>query len=136
MILAAVHLPPSLTIPPAVGLAVVIAWYWRCLGAADIPDSRRRIRRASIAVALVTLPILVQAASFLDADDEPGPYVATWLFVIFSVGLVLVTVGLDTLNTMHLSHRQRRRRLEQATLDLVEASRKHRAGATPPEDRS
>ncbi len=136
MTLGEVHLHPSMTIPPAVLLTVVMAWYWRRLGAGDVPDSRRRIRRASIAVTLLTLPILVHAASFLDAEARPGQYVITWLLVMFCIGLVLLTAGLDVLNTMRLSHLHRRQRLERATADLIEASRKNRPRTAPPEQHS
>ena len=122
MILA-VHLPAAVTIPLALVVAGWIMWYWHRLAAPEVPDSRRRIRRASLIVMLVSQPILVQALSFANSDTNPTAYVIAWLLVIFLVGLVLVTAGLDVLNTMRLQREQRRDRVIQAAVTLAEAAK-------------
>ncbi len=123
MILA-VHMPAAVTIPLALVVAGWIMWYWRRLAAPEVPDSRRRIRRASLIVMLASLPILVQALSFANPHDtNPTAYVIAWLLVIFLVGLVLVTAGLDVLNTMRLQREQRRDRVIQAAVTLAEAAK-------------
>ncbi len=123
MILA-VHLPAAVTIPLALVVAGWIMWYWHRLAAPEVPDSRRRIRRASLIVMLVSQPILVQALSFANPHDtNPTAYVIAWLLVIFLVGLVLVTAGLDVLNTMRLQREQRRDRVIQAAVTRAEAAK-------------
>ncbi len=123
MILA-VHMPAAVTIPLALVVAGWIMWYWHRLAAPEVPESRRRIRRASLIVMLVSQPILVQALSFTNPHDtNPTVYVIAWLLVIFLVGLVLVTAGLDVLNTMRLQREQRRDRVIQAAVTLAEAAK-------------
>ena len=105
MMLAEAHLPPGVSIPVAVVMAIWMLWYWKCLGRAGLPDSRRRIRRSSLAVMLSTLPVCVQGVSFLDFETQPNQYAITWLLIIFLLGLVLVTAALDTVNTLRLASR-------------------------------
>jgi hypothetical protein len=112
--MAAVHLSAAVSVPAAVAAAVLMMWYWKRIGADDVPESRRRIRRASLAVMLVILPVLVHAVSFADADRAPGTYVAMWTLVLFAIVLILLTVGLDVLNTLRLSRRERRHSLIEA----------------------
>ncbi|MHC4775693.1 MAG: hypothetical protein ACYTBR_10570, partial [Planctomycetota bacterium] len=70
--IAAAHLSAALTVPVAVAVAVFSLWYWKRLGAADVPRSRRWIRRASMVVILIALPILVRAVSFVDYKTQQG----------------------------------------------------------------
>ena len=105
MMLATVHLPAGVSIPVAVVLAIWMLSYWKRLGGSSIPDSRRRIRRASLAVMLSSLPVTVQALSFLDFQVQPNQYAITWLLIVFLLGLVLMTAALDTVNTLRLAHR-------------------------------
>ncbi|MHC4775824.1 MAG: hypothetical protein ACYTBR_11270 [Planctomycetota bacterium] len=107
--MVAAHLPAALTVPIAVAVAVLILWYWRRLGAADVPKSRRRIRRASMAVILIALPILVRAISFLDYKTQQGQYVVCWLLVLFCIGLVLLAAAIDVFDILRLSRLERRR---------------------------
>ncbi len=102
--IGAVHLPPALTIPIAIGLALWILWYWKCLDDPKVDAKRRRIRRASIVVMFVSLIPFVRALSFVDYQTNPTGYVISWLLVSFAIGLVVVTAILDTLNTVRMHH--------------------------------
>ena len=121
--MGAAHLPAAFTIPLAVVVALIILGYWRRLGTPEVPQSRRRIRRASLAVILAALPVTVAALSFADA---PNPYVVTWVLVMLCVGLVLITAALDLANTARLSRETRRQRFLEAAAD---AARSARAGS-------
>ncbi len=109
MMLANAHLPPGVSIPVAIVLAFWMLWYWNRLGRQGFPDSRRRIRRASLAVMLSALPVSVQALSFLDFQAQPNQYAITWLLIVFLLGLVLVTAAMDTVNTLRLASRVQNR---------------------------
>jgi hypothetical protein len=125
--IAATHVPASLTVALGVAAAALILWYWRRLGAADVPESRRRIRRASLVVMLAGLPVLVWGLSFIDYRTHQAEYVVCWLLVMFLIGLILVATGLDLLNTLRLSRDERRRAIldaRAAAWRAQEASRK------------
>jgi uncharacterized membrane protein YedE/YeeE len=107
--IAAAHFPAALTIPVAVAVALLILWYWRRLGAAGVPVSRRRIRRASMVVILVALPIFVVALSFVDYETQQRRYVISWLLVLFCIGLVLLTAAIDVFDILRLGRQERRR---------------------------
>ena len=81
----AVHLPGALTIPAAVAVALVIGWYWRALNAERVPESRRRIRRASVAVMFMGVPILVVALSFADDHSAPTLYLVSCMFGLMAI---------------------------------------------------
>jgi len=102
MIVLAVHVPPWVSVPLAVVLVAWILWYWSRMGSAVVPESRRRIRRASVLVMLVGVPFFVQAISFLDPQTQPATWVTTWMLVMFCIVLIVVTAALDVLNTMRL----------------------------------
>ena len=127
MTLAAEHVPAVLTVPVAALFAAWLLWYWRRLGRSDVLESRRRIRRASTAVMLAGLPFLVEAASFLDARKQPGTWALTWILVMFALGLVVFTAGLDIFNTLRLA---RRERLDRVIHDAAEQARRRKGAAT------
>jgi UDP-N-acetylmuramyl pentapeptide phosphotransferase/UDP-N-acetylglucosamine-1-phosphate transferase len=107
--IAVAHLPAALSIAISVALAVLILWYWKRLGADDVPESRRRIRRASMVVMLVGLPILVRALSFVDFKTQQVQYVVCWLLVLFCLALILLAAAMDVFDTLRLSRQERRR---------------------------
>ena len=129
MTLAAVHLPAGVSVPVAVAVAAAIAWYWRTLAAAHVPESRRRIRRASAAVMLMGLPLLVVALSFADDQTAPTLYLVAWLLVLFTVAVVVLTAGADVVNTLRLEHQRHRQEIERATSSLSKAIRAARGSA-------
>jgi hypothetical protein len=140
-VIGAIHVHPGITIPAAVTLAGWIAWYWVRLGRAEEPESRRRIRRASIIAMLVSLPIFVRALSFVDPETDPQTYVTIWPLALFMLLLVVVTAGLDLANNIRLAAQQRMEELERGAAELAESMREARAaglrggrrgGAEPP----
>ncbi len=104
--LVAVHLPGSGTVPMAVAMGVWVMWYWQHLSRDEVPESRRRIRRASIIVMLAALPLFVRALSFVDSHADPRAYVIAWLLVVFAVGAVMVVAGLDVVNNLRIHRRE------------------------------
>ncbi len=114
----AVHLPPAVTIPPAIGLALWIMWYWKRLDEPKVDAKRRRIRRASIMVMFVALIPFVRALSFVDHQTNPTGYVISWLLVTFAIGLVVVTAILDSLNTVRMHHAEQIDEAAKASYDL------------------
>ena len=104
--LVAVHLPGSVTVPMAVAVGVWVMWYWQRLGRDEVPESRRRIRRASIIVMLAGLPLFVRALSFVDSHADSRAYVIAWLLVLLAVGAVMVVAGLDVVNNLRIHRRE------------------------------
>ena len=117
MILA-VHLPPVVTIPPVIGFALWIMWYWKRLDDPNVDAKRRSIRRASIMVMFVALIPLVRALSFVDHRSDPTGYVISWLLVTFAIGLVVVTAILDTFNTVRMHHAEQIDEAAKASYEL------------------
>ncbi len=131
--IAAAHLPAMVTIPFALGLVVWIMWYWQRLGRPAVPDSRRRIRRASIIVILASIPFLVRGLSFLDPDTAKWQYVINWLLVLFALGLVVVTAGIDLVNTLRIERTEDHQRVAKAVKSFSKAAKT--AGAETPDER-
>ena len=129
--IAPAHLPAALTMPLAAAVAVLILWYWKRLGAADVPESRRRIRRASMVVMLVGLPILVRAVSFVDYTTQQVQYVVCWLLVLLGLALILLAAAIDVFDTLRLSRQERRRNFldAHAAAALARQARKKNKGA-------
>ena len=124
--IAAAHLPAALTVSLAAPVVVLIVWYWVRLGADGVPRSRRWIRRSSMIVMLVGLPILVWALSFVDYTTQQGQYVISWLLVLFCIGLVLLAAAIDVFDTLRLSRQERRRTF----LDAAAAAARARGGGS------
>jgi hypothetical protein len=106
--LAVTHLHPALSLLPAAIIAGWIVWYWWRLSRPEVPPSRRKIRRISIFLMAMSLPMFVRALSFIDPAVEPRPYVMTWLMALLMVALVIGTALLDAVNNMRLHRRLRR----------------------------
>ena len=113
-----VHLPPALTIPPAIGLAIWIMWYWKRLDDPKVDAKRRRIRRASIVVMFVSLIPFVRALSFVNHQTDPSSYLISWFLVLFAIGLIVVTAILDSFNTVRLHHVEQIDEAAQASYQL------------------
>ncbi len=121
--LAEIHLDPWLTVPAALVGAMWIAWYWMRLARGEVPPSRRRVRRLSLGIMVLTLPSVVRGLSFVNADVAPRDYMATWLVALGGLGLVILTVAIDMLNSARLLHREQKLEVEQATRQLAVAIR-------------
>jgi uncharacterized membrane protein SpoIIM required for sporulation len=121
---AAAHIPALASITGAAVIALILGWYWARLGAADVPESRRRLRRASMLVMFVAIAVLVYAASFADGDLDPQGYTVTWAMALTLLLLIVFLAFLDVLNNLRIHRRDRARsaidaryRLRQAMID-------------------
>jgi len=121
---SAAHIPALASIPAAAIIALILGWYWTRLGAADVPESRRRLRRASMLVMFVAIAVLVYAASFADGDLDPQGYTVTWALALTLLLLIVFLAFLDVLNNLRIHRRDRaksaieaRNRLRQAMID-------------------
>jgi hypothetical protein len=130
MTFSSVHLSPAWSLPLAIGLSGVLVWYWLRLGCGEVPPSRRKIRRFSIAIMLLSLPMFVRALSYLDPEVDKRPYVVTWTLAIFMLLLVIATALMDAVNNLRLHQAQRQDALHEAAIDLAKAVREHRAHMT------
>jgi Ca2+/Na+ antiporter len=119
--LAAAHILPSLSIPIAVVIAIIIVWYgWR-LGSDHVPSSRRKIRRMTLLLMLVTLPILVRALSYLDPSIEPTQYVVSWLIILVAMVFLVMFAAIDIFVTAHAHARQQEANIRRDAPGLIRA---------------
>lgn len=127
--LAAIDLHPAASLPIAAGLAAAILWHWRALPSIAMPEARRRLRRLSLMLALLLLPSLVVAASFVDHREDPWGYVAAWLVAMLLLGLLVLIACAEAIDALVRQRHARRRLL--AGL----ARRRAASGASPTEAR-
>lgn len=105
MIIAAAYIPLLYSIGPAViGLGLVI-WYWLHLSRENVPLSRRRIRRVSLAIIAVTIPLLLTALSVVDPQQQASAYVIVWSVCALCLLLIVATAIIDAINNIRL-HRE------------------------------
>lgn len=122
MNLAAVHIPPVYSIPPAILVAAAVVWYWLRLGRADVPVSRRRIRRTSLAIMFVSLPVFVAALSVIDWNVRGSAYVITWSVALLCLLLIIVTAIMDALNNVRLLRAMQQEELLNAAVLMVRSA--------------
>lgn len=102
-----VMLPLWFTVPLAAASVLLIAHQDRAIRRADMPESRRRIRRAG-GLLLILLPVLIAYALSVATPREPLGFVLSWSAVV-GLLLLLVTVALaDVVNTLRLLRAERR----------------------------
>jgi C4-dicarboxylate-specific signal transduction histidine kinase len=124
--IAAVLVPALWTVPGALVCAVALVWYFVRLGGDDVPSSRRRVRRLSIASVLVTLPLFVWVLSFIDPTRQPAAFIVLWS-VIFVMALIIIALALlDVVNNLRLHHEMVKADLNDAAAELAEAIRRRR----------
>ena len=133
MILA-VFMSPVLTLPPALALLGVLAWYWNRLGRRGVPGSRRRIRRLSLLIAGVTLCLLVAGMSFVDPDVRQIAFVVIWSMTVLLTGLLLLMMMLDLMNNRRL-HAQLHAELLRESIEAHQRKLRNDAtsGSRPPD---
>jgi peptidoglycan/LPS O-acetylase OafA/YrhL len=107
--------------PPAIGVAAWIAWYWMRLGRDSVPSSRRRIRRISLVLMLMLLSMLVGGLSIVDRQVEPNRYIIVWILALVVILMIVATAGLDAVNTMRLIQRQAHEAIAESARDLSAA---------------
>jgi hypothetical protein len=129
-----VHFTPYLTVPLALVIAGFIVWYWMRLGHADVPASRRIIRRVSMMLMLIALPMFLNALSFLSPESDRDRYIIAWTLALGTILLVIITAGVDALNSVRLLRRAHESEVQDASIELAKAIRRRRAdGATAQE---
>lgn len=112
LIHAVVHMPPVATVPLGVVAMVFLVLYWIRLGRPDVPRSRRIIRRSSIAIALVQIPLLFVSLSLVDPVVHPRAYILCWLACLLLVVLIVVVAMADVVNNFRLHAAESTRLLE------------------------
>jgi len=117
-----VILSPWFVLPVAAVMMLAVAAHITVTEKSAQPRSRRRIRIANGWVMLVGVPLIAAGFSIISPEVNRRAFVLVWLMVM---GLVLISLGLaglDILNTMRLTLRDRRR-LREGLRDLhVEAA--------------
>lgn len=122
MIVAAL-LAWSLTVPMASVLAFAILWYWIALDKSNVPASRRRIRRASMVVLLVSLPVFVRALSFISHQSNPSQFVIIWSMLLVLLLLLVITAIADVVNTMNIHREQQIKVMTKAAAEMLAKAR-------------
>jgi hypothetical protein len=123
ILLAAVHLAPAVSIPPAVILSAVFLWYWLRLGRPEVPASRRKVRRFSLALMLISLPMFVRALSFVDPAVDKRPYAIAWTAVMLVLLLIMATAIMDAINNLRIHTNQKHDEVIKAAGELAVAIR-------------
>jgi len=129
--LAEVHVAPGFTVPALTLLGVLLVMYWLALGRDDVPSSRRRIRRMSVALMLISLPVFAKAMSFVDRDIDPRGYVLAWTAALGFVIVIVVTAFVDMVNNIRLYRIERYEHQYGSAKDLTMMLR--RMHDTPPD---
>jgi hypothetical protein len=133
-ILASVHVAPLYTVPEALLLAAAVLWYWWRLGRRDVPVSRRRIRRASLSLVLVTIPVFVGALSFVDPQQRASTYIVLWSVGMLCVLLIMVTAVVDALNNIRLHREAAHVEAIAATVQIIESLKRNSQDEQPDRD--
>jgi hypothetical protein len=129
-VLAAVHVSPNVTVPVLVVCGLLLAAYWYRLGHPEVPVSRRHIRRLSVALMVISLPVFAKGLSFVDRGIDPRGYIIAWTVACGFIIAVVVTAFMDMINNMRLYRIERTTQLHDAAIDLASAMRKAREANT------
>ena len=106
--LAIVHLSPALTIPIAIFIMVILAWYWRRLGSETTSPRRRNIRRLATLLMLIAVPVLVLGLSIYDPAVNQSGYIMSWSAALGLILLLILCAGIDVINNVRQYDRQLR----------------------------
>lgn len=102
------HLPAWLAVPLGMLVGFVLAWLWWRVGRAGVARSRRFIRRTSLLLALMLVPMLVVGTSFVDSASQPRRYVEVWVVAMAILALIVLTAIADAINSVRLLSAERR----------------------------
>jgi undecaprenyl pyrophosphate phosphatase UppP len=132
----AVLVHPAFSIPAAAAVIAMIAWYWQRLSAPDVPDTRRRLRRASMAVMVAFLFVCVGAMSFVNQQTNQSQFVVVWSIAITLLLVVIFIAFLDVINNLRIHRRLAARAATDARARLAQAAAEARqnqgsAGSNP-----
>ena len=106
--LALVHLSPTLTIPIAIFIMVILVWYWRRLGSETTSPRRRNIRRFATVLMLIAVPVLVLGLSIYDPAVNQSGYIMSWSAALGLILLLILCAGIDVINNVRQYDRQLR----------------------------
>ncbi len=123
--LAFVHISPWISVPGLIVLGLIIVGYWLRLGRASVPESRCTIRRISLALMMLSLPVLGKGLSFLDPKVEATSYLRTWTVAFILLGLVVISALVDAMNSVRLIQHEQKREMLEAAKSLHEELKKH-----------
>lgn len=85
--------------PVAVVCLVLLAWYFRRLGGAEVPRERRLVRRFSILFAAVTVVALVVGLTVIHPHENRRGFALAWLAVSIASMACLLLAVLDVFLT-------------------------------------
>lgn len=108
--------------PLAALTMTVIAAHGASLDHAQMPESRRRIRRINGMLMLLAVPVLAYAFGGV-GSDRPRAFVLVWMAAILLLGIIVLFAAMDILNTARLHHcesRELRRQIVEARRRLAE----------------
>jgi hypothetical protein len=125
-LLSAVHLHPAITLFAALAMTAWISWYWRRLGRDDVPHSRRKIRRYSLASIALSLVFFVRVLSFIERATQPRQYMVTWSLALLMVMIVIVIAMIDALNNLRLLQAHTAADMDQSARELIDAIKRRR----------
>lgn len=106
--LALVHVSPAVTIPLAIFLMVILAWYWRRLGRDTTAPRRRNIRRLATVFMVIAIPVLVLGLSIFDPALNQSGYIMSWTTALGLILLLILCAGKDAMNNLRPYDRQLR----------------------------
>jgi hypothetical protein len=139
--IAAVFVDPWITMPLAILIAAGLMWFWYRLGQPHVPASRRRVRRLSVFLMLLSLPAFVRGLSYLDlkAPADRHGFVLAWSIGLLLVLAVFLAACIDILVSMRLHRHEYEKEIERAGKELRDAVRRRQRNeaddaSDPPED--
>ena len=93
--LGATHIHAGIILPVVGVLIVVCVLYWLRLGRPEVPESRRRIRRMSLVLAIIELVLVGFGTSVIDPDVQARPYVVVWTTAVLLLMVLVMMAILD-----------------------------------------
>src|SRR6476659_3985942 len=99
--------PVWLVVPIAVLTLLVIAAHVLALDKAEMPHSRRRIRKVNGLLMMFTVPLVAYAFG-VASPSQARVFVLVWMIVAGLVFLVLMLAMLDIVNTWRVTWNERR----------------------------
>lgn len=138
--IASVHVDPRVTLPAAILIAAILVWLWFRLGRPQVPPARRRVRRLSLFLMLLSLPAFVRGLSYLDREvpAHQSDYLLAWSLGLMLALAVFLTACVDVLVSMRIHRREYENEIERAGAELREAVRRQRErearDASPPSE--
>jgi hypothetical protein len=119
---ASVHIPLLWSIGPALAALALVVWYWLRLSSEGVPPSRRRIRRTSLAIIAVTIPLLMTGLSVVDGNQQKNAYVIIWSLCLLCMLFIITTAVVDALNNIRLHREAKHDQLIHTAVTMLRAT--------------